>query len=306
MNAFTHSTMPVSSVQPTPERILRRLDWTVIRRLDGLLQGDYRTLFYGNGVDFADLREYQPDDDIRHIDWNVTARMNSPFVRQYVEDRELTAWFLLDRTPSMGFGPEGRPKELVLTEIVTTLARLLTRSGNRVGGIFYNNIVERTLSPRGGRNQVLQMAHFLLQPPTNTGTATDLSGLIQAGLGSIKRRSLVFFISDFISEPGWERQLTLLSRRHELVAIRLWDPREVKLPDAGVIVLEDAETGEQLFVDTSDPVFQRRFAEVASAREESLKESIRRAGVDLYAVSTGEDLVGALVRIADLRKRRRH
>lgn len=297
--------MPASSVQPTPERILRRLEWTVIRRLDGLLQGDYRTLFYGHGVDFADLREYQPDDDIRHIDWNVTARMNSPFVRQYVEDRELSAWFLLDRTPSMGFGPLERPKELVLTEIVTTLARLLTRNGNRVGGIFYNNLVERTLSPRSGRNQVLQMAHFLLQPPANTGTATDLSGLIQAGLGSIKRRSLVFLISDFISEPGWERKLTLLSRRHELVAIRLWDPREVELPDAGVIVMEDAETGEQLFVDTSDPIFQRRFREVAAGREEKLKESVRRAGVDLYAISTGEDLVGALVRIAELRKRKR-
>jgi uncharacterized protein (DUF58 family) len=297
--------MSPSNVQPTPERILQRLDWKVIRRLDGLLQGDYRTLFYGVGVDFADLREYQPEDDIRHIDWNVTARMNSPFVRQYVEDREVTAWFLLDRSPSMGFGPLERPKELVLTEFVATLARLLTRNGNRVGAILYNNVVERTITPRGGRNQVLQLAHFLLQPPANTGTATNLNGLIQAGLRSIKRRSLVFLISDFISEPGWERPLTLLSHRHELLAIRLWDPREVELPDAGVIVMEDAETGEQLFVDTSNPVFRQRFGEVAAAREDRLKESVKRAGVDLYAISTEEDLVGALVRMAELRKRRR-
>lgn len=306
MNGLTGSTMPPSNAPPTPERVLQRLDWTVIRRLDGLLQGDYRTLFYGVGVDFADLREYQPEDDIRHIDWNVTARMNTPFVRQYVEDRELTAWFLLDRSPSMSFGPLERPKELVLTEFVATLARLLTRNGNRVGAILYNNAVERAIKPRGGRNQVLHLAHFLLQPPANLGTATNLNGLIQAGLGSIKQRSLIFLISDFISEPGWERPLTLLGRRHELVAIRLWDPREVELPDAGVIVMQDAETGEQLFVDTGDPVFRRRFGEAAAAREERLKENVRRAGVDLYAVSTEEDLVGALVRMAELRKRRRH
>ncbi|MDQ4078929.1 MAG: DUF58 domain-containing protein [Chloroflexota bacterium] len=297
--------MPPSSALATPERILQRLDWQVIRRLDGLLQGDYRTLFYGVGIDFADLRDYQPGDDSRHIDWNVTARMNTPFVRQYVEDRELTAWFLLDRSPSMSFGLADRPKELVLTEFVTTLARLLTRSGNRVGAILYNNTVERTIAPRGGRNQVLRLAHHLLQPPANTGTATALSGLIQAGLNSIKRRSLIFVISDFISEPGWERPLLLLSRRHEVVAIRLWDPREVELPDAGVIVMEDAETGEQLFVDTSDPLFRRRFGEVAAAREEQLQASVKRAGVDLYAISTEEDLVRALVRMVELRKRRR-
>ncbi|MFZ0546496.1 MAG: DUF58 domain-containing protein [Candidatus Promineifilaceae bacterium] len=305
MNGLTRSTMLPSNAQPTPERVLQRLDWTVIRRLDGLLQGDYRTLFYGVGVDFADLREYQPEDDIRRIDWNVTARMNTPFVRQYVEDRELTAWFLLDRSPSMSFGPVERPKELVLTEFVATLARLLTRNGNRVGAILYNNTVERTIKPRGGRNQVLHLAHFLLQPPTNMGTATNLNGLIQAGLSSIKRRSLVFLISDFISEPGWERPLTLLSRRHELIAVRLWDPREIELPDAGIIVMQDAETGEQLFVDTGDPVFRGRFGEVAKGREAQLKENVNRAGVDLYNISTEEDLVAALVRMAELRKRKR-
>lgn len=295
--------IPSSDALATPERILQRLDWQVIRRLDGLLQGDYRTLFYGVGIDFADLREYQPQDDIRHIDWNVTARMNTPFVRQYVEDRELTAWFLLDRSPSMSFGLAKRPKERVLTEFVTTLARMLTRKGNRVGAILYNNAVEETMAPRGGRNQVLRLASQLLKPPTHTGSATNLNGLIHAGLNSIKRRSLIFLISDFISDPGWERPLSLLSRRHELVAIRLWDPREVELPDAGVILLEDAETSEQLYVDTSDPLFRRRFSEVSAAREAQLKASVKRAGVDLYAISTEEDLVGALVRMVKIRKR---
>ena len=253
-----------SSVQ-TPERVLRRLEWRVIRRLDGQLQGDYRTLLRGVGIDVADLREYEPGDDVRHIDWNVTARMDTPYVRTYLEDRELTAWLLLDRSPSMGFGPTDRPKETVLIEVATALARLLTRSGNRVGAILYNNAVERTIPPRNGRNQVLRLAHHLLQPAGAVARhATDLAGLLRAPAPSVaRRRSLVVVISDFISEPGWERALPLLTERHEVVAIRLFDPRELELPDAGVIVVEDAETGELLSVDTSDPEFRRRFHEVA-------------------------------------------
>ena len=205
-----------ASAPATPERVLRRLEWRVIRRLDGRLQGDYRTLFHGTGVDFADLRDYEAGDDVRHIEWNVTARMDTPFVRQYVEDRALTAWLLLDRSPSMSFGPVERPKELVLTELASTLARLLTRGGNRVGAILYNNTVERTIPPSATRNQVLRLTRDLLRPAPSSGTATDLSGLVLAGLSSIKRRSLVLLLSDFISEPGWERPLSLLGRKHEL------------------------------------------------------------------------------------------
>jgi uncharacterized protein (DUF58 family) len=292
--------------QNTPDEILQRLEWRVIRRLDGLLQGDYRTLFYGTGIDFADIREYQANDDIRHIDWNVTARMDSPYVRQYVEDRDVTAWFLLDLSPSMGFGPAARPKQLVLTEYVATLARLLVRSGNRVGAILYNRRVEQTIPPRGSRNQVLRiMRSILKQPGEAGGVATDLTKLLDAGVNTFKRRSLVFVISDFISEPGWERPLTLLNRRHELIGIRLWDPREVELPDAGMIVVEDAETGEQLLVDTGHPGFRRRFQEAADRREATLNTTLKRAGVDLFGISTEEDLVGAIVRMASLRKKRR-
>ena len=297
---------PPTRHAPTPERILQRLDWQVIRRLDGLLQGDYRTLFYGHGLDFADLREYQLEDDTRHIDWNVTARMNSLYVRQYVEDREITSWFLLDLSPSMGFGPVERPKEMVLIDLVTTLARLLTRNGNRVGAILYNNRLDRTIPPRGGLKQVLRLTLELLresQAPVET--TTDLNVLLTAGLNTFKRRSLVFVISDFISEPGWQRSLSLLNRRHELIGIRLWDPREVELPDAGLIVVEDAETGEQMMVDTGNLAFRRRFLEAAERREVALRRDLKRAGVDLFAVSTEEDLVDAIVRMAALRKKRR-
>jgi len=290
----------------TPEQILNRLDWKVIRRLDGLLQGDYRTLFYGAGLDFADLREYQLEDDVRHIDWNVTARTNSLHVRQYVEDREVIAWFLLDLSPSMDFGPLDHPKETVLIDLVATLARLLTRNGNRVGAILYNNRIERTIPPHGGRNQVLRLVHELLRETESpVKETTDLSVLFNAALNTCKRRSLLFVISDFISQPGWQRLLALLNRRHELVGIRLWDRREVELPDAGMIVVQDAETGEQLTVDTSSPAFRRRFMEAAQRRETTLKADLKRAGVDLYTVSTEEDLVGAIVRMAALRKKHR-
>lgn len=309
MSAPSRPTATTSaSTAPTPERILQRLDWQVIRRLDGLLQGDYRTLFYGVGIDFADLREYQPRDDIRYIDWNVTARMNSPYVRQYVEDREISAWFLLDISPSMGFGPAERPKELVLIDFVATLARLLTRNGNRVGAILYNHRIERIIPPRGGRNQVLRLTRDLLretgapgEPPIR-GT-TDLKVLLHAGLNTLKRRSLVFLISDFISQPGWERPLALLNRRHELIGVRLWDPREVELPNAGLIVVEDAETGEQLYVDTSNPNFRRRFYEAARRRQTALRENLKWAGANLFAISTEEDLVRVIVRMATLRKK---
>src|SRR2546430_8762445 len=150
---------------PTPERILQRLDWQVIRRLDGMLQGDYRSLFYGYGVDFADLREYQPEDDIRYIDWNVTARMDSPYVRKYVEDREITAWVLLDLSPSVDFCTVQALKRTMLIDLVTTFARLLTPHGNRVGAIFYGSRIERTIPARGGRVQGVRLGKDPLQPP---------------------------------------------------------------------------------------------------------------------------------------------
>ncbi|MBX2998363.1 MAG: DUF58 domain-containing protein [Caldilineaceae bacterium] len=297
--------MSMLTVASTPEQILLRLDWQVIRRLDGLLQGDYRSLFYGYGVDFADLREYQPEDDIRYIDWNVTARMDTPYVRQYVEDREINAWFLLDLSPSMEFGAVESVKRKVLVDFVTTIARLLTRHGNRVGAIFYNHRVDRTIPARGGRIQVLRLVNDLLKQPTSPQSSfTNLAPLLQSALHSIKKRSLVFVISDFISEPGWERALSLLAQRHEVLAIRLWDPREVELPDIGPIIMEDAETGEQLYVDTRDKKFRQRFREAAERREAALTATFRRAGVDALSLSTEEDMVRAIVRFAALRKRK--
>lgn len=291
----------------TPERILQRLDWQVIRRLDGLLQGDYRSIFYGYGVDFADLREYQPEDDIRYIDWNVTARMDTPYVRKYVEDREITAWFLLDLSPSVDFGPADNLKRKVLIDFVTTLARLLTRHGNRVGAIFYNSSVEKTIPAGGGKLHVLRLINDLLkQEPLSQAPFTDLTPLLEGGIRAFKQRSMVFIVSDFICAPGWERALSLLNQRHEVLAVRLWDKREIDIPDVGIIVMEDAETGEQLYVDTHDKQFRQSFAEAARQREAELMQTFKRTGVDLLSLSTEDDLVRAIVRFATLRKQRKH
>jgi len=286
------------------ENILRRLEWTVIRRLDGLLHGDYQTLFRGFGLDLADLREYQYHDDVRYIDWNVTARLMTPYVRVYNEDREVTAWFLLDLSPSVDFGSNVK-KRSVSTELVTVLARLLTRHGNRVGALFYGDRVDTVIPARGGRRHALHILHRILSRPEPTrSSATNLRDLLQTAFRVMQRRSLVFVVSDFISTPGWAEPLAHLAQRHEIVAVRLYDPLEMELPDLGLIMMRDAETGEQLFVDTHDRTFRKRFAALAERREQELRSAFNHAGVDTLELSTSDDLVDALLRFADLRKRR--
>lgn len=288
-----------------PEHVLRRLEWTVIRRLDGLLHGDYRTLFRGFGLDLADLREYQYHDDVRHIDWNVTARLQTPYVREYNEEREVAAWFLLDLSPSVDFGSQQVRKRSVSAEFVTVLARVLTRHGNRVGALLYGGQVDTVIPARSGRRHVLHLLHAMASRPTlATSNTTNLRDLLLSATQSIKRRSLVFIVSDFISTPGWGPLLGQLAQRHEVIAVRLFDPLEMSLPDMGMLVIQDAETGEQLFVDTHDRGFRKRFAEAAARREIELRAAFRQSGVDALELSTDDDLVDALMRFTDLRKRR--
>jgi uncharacterized protein (DUF58 family) len=295
--------MPESS--PDPERILRRLEWTVIRRLDGALHGNYRTLFRGCGLDLADLREYQHHDDVRHIDWNVTARLQTPYVRVFNEDREITAWFLLDLSPSMDFAGRETKKRSVSAEFVAVLARLLTRHGNRVGALFYGDSVDTVIPARAGRRHVLHVLHRMLsRPERSRSAATDLRDFLQTAFQVIPRRSLVFVVSDFISAPGWSAPLAHFSQRHETLAVRLFDPLETELPDLGLVVVQDAETGEQLFVDTHDRGFRTRFVAAAARREATLRAAFRDAGVDVLELSTDDDLVDTILRCADLRRRR--
>jgi uncharacterized protein (DUF58 family) len=296
---------PVKSATAGAEQLLRRLEWTVLRRLDGLLQGDYRTLLRGTGMDLADLREYQHHDDVRHIDWNVTARLEIPHVRVFTEDREMSAWFLLDLSPSMDFGSSEQRKRNVSADFVAVLARMLTRHGNRVGAMLYGSGVDAVIPARGGRNHVLHLLHTLqARPEATTLGPTRLHELLESAANLVRRRSTVFVVSDFITEPGWEKPLGQLARRHEVVAVRLLDPLELDLPDLGLIPIRDVETGEQLLVDTHDAGFRKRFAQIAAQREADLRQSLARAGVDTLELSTDDDLVDAIMRFTELRKRR--
>lgn len=300
------------------EAVLRRVEWTVLRRLDGLLQGDYRTLFRGFGLDLADLREYQPGDDVRRIDWNATARLQSAHVRECQEDREVAAWFLLDLSGSIDFGSTGQLKRELAAEFVALLSSVLARHGNRVGAIVHGDAArtdEVTRIPaRTGRAHLLHLVVRVLRPrpraaggrdaPARDGALTDLAELLERAQGPVRRRSVVFVVSDFVSRPGWDEALGRLARRHDVTAVRLVDPVELALPDAGFVVLEDAETGEQRVVDTSDPRLRRRFEAAAEAREAALRQGLARAGVDCLQLATDEPIEASLLAFVQLRKRR--
>jgi uncharacterized protein (DUF58 family) len=305
----------VSATRADPDHLLRRLEWTVIRRLDGQLQGDYRTLLRGFGIDLADLREYQAHDDVRYIDWNVTARLQTPYVREFLEDREVTAWFLLDLSGSVNFGSGGVRKRELSSEFAAVLARLLTRHGNRVGALLYTgaaagsngNRACEVIPARVGRRQVLHLLDRILHTGDAAAAAvteTNLALLLGQAQAVMKRRSVVFVVSDFISVPGWDKALALLSRRHEVIAVRLYDPMELELPDLGFVMMQDAETGEQLFVDTRDRGFRKRFAEQAARREAALRDALSQAGIDCLELATDEPLQQSLLRFVQLRKRR--
>lgn len=293
------------------ERIIQRLDFEVVRRLDGRIQGDHRTSLYGDGLDFADLREYQVGDDARHIDWNVTARLDTPYVRTYLEDRDVNVWFLIDRSASMQFGSLNESKAAIATDFVATMARFFTRNGNRVGAVLCDGAVEQVVDASSGRRQVLRITEHMLRPPPPTPPRpssiqqmTDLAAMLSTGARLIPRRSVVFVISDFLSSCDWQREMRQLGHRHDVVAIAVDDPAEHELPDAGLVVVEDSETGEQITIDASDPAFRRRFADATTNRTAELERSLRRSGVDSYGLSTDDDLLEKIVSIAARRKRR--
>jgi len=293
-----------SARPPEPERILQRLEWTVIRRLDGLLQGDYRTLFHGAGLDFNDLRPYQFADDVRTIDWNTTARLREPHIKRYNEDRQLDAWFLVDTSPSLDFGTK-RPKRELVVDLVGTLAATLARHGNRVGACLFDGSLPRLFPAATGRKSVLTILRALLEPNHETTAETDLSVLLNAMAGVLARRALVFVISDFYSTPGWQVPLGMMAHRHEVLAVRIHDPSENQLPDLGAVWFEDAETGGQLLVDTRDRGFQRRLAQVYGERDKTIEVLFKRAGVDVQTLSTADDFVRSLLGWAERRKFRK-
>ncbi len=291
-----------------PEQFLKQLEWTTLKRLDGQLQGDYRTLFKGSGLELADLREYQAHDDVRHIDWNVTARMQVPYVREHQEDREMSAWFLVDLSRSNEFGSQSQTKRMLATRFVGTMARLLGRRGNRIGAMLMTGTssrVDNILPSRTGKAHLVQLLNLLLNTHTDAkAQATDLKVLLSTAKALIPQRSTIFIISDFISEPYWERALGELSKSHDVIAVRLCDPIEAVLEPLGLCILEDLETGEQLFVDVNDPSFQEKYRRIAQDHTDFLIASFAQTGTDCLELNTNEPMEDALLRFMQLRKRK--
>jgi uncharacterized protein (DUF58 family) len=288
-------------MRAAPERLLLRLEWRVLRRLDGRVQGAYRTPYRGSGLDLAGLRPYVEQDDARHIDWNATARLDEPQVRQYTEDRELTAWLVLDRSASMTVAGKGD----LSGALALLLARLFGRGGNRVGAVLHDGTAMRVVPPGTGRAHALRIGHELDRSPAPARVTTDFAVMLDAVAGLARRRSLVVVVSDFIGVGEWDRPLARLVHRHDVVALRVADPADDRLPEAGLLVVEDAETGEQLLVDTSDPLFRHRYAAEVAARETGLGDRMTRAGVPLHRVDTDRDLVASLVDVVAATGRRR-
>ena len=300
--------MPKKSVamteHETDEQVLLRLEWTVLRRLDGLLQGDYRTLLRGFGLDFAGLREYQFEDDVRHIDWNVTARMTSPYVRQFSEDRDMNAWFLVDLSPSANFGSQRESKRDVTVRFVATMARLLSRHGNRTGAMLYGSTVDTIVPPGSDRRHLLHLLHRMRHRPVlGTVGPTRLAVLLQRAAATLTRRSAVFVVSDFISEAGWEVPLSHLAQRHDVVVVHMTDPAEQSVPDMGLITMEDPETGEQFFVDTSDATFHNHYASLAAEQAMTVQRCCTRFGAGFLQLATDQPLLDNLLRFAQSRRR---
>ena len=291
----------------TPERVLRRLEFKVVRRLDGFLFGDYRGIFYGPSLDLAEVRAYQPGDEVRRIDWNVTARMNRLYVRQYREEKELTAWLLVDLSASMAFGTVRQLKRQVAIEFAGVAAYIVTRHGDKVGAIaFPGEDGGLFIPPRAGRLQALRVVHELgARPLSPGGGRTDLGVVLHQFSRIVRRRSLVFLVSDFDAPEGWEAPLAELTRHHEVIAVRIEDPRERDLPDVGGVHLEDPETGRQLWIDTSDRRVRETYRELVAERDARLDEVMRRIGVDMLTLSTGLSLVDPLLKFIMLRRQRR-
>jgi uncharacterized protein (DUF58 family) len=260
------------------EALLQQLEWTVLRRLDGLLQGDHKTLFRGSGLELADLREYQAHDDVRHIDWNVTARMQTPFVREHQEDREISAWFLLDLSGSMDFGSANTTKRQMMMNFVGVMAKLLMKRGNRIGALILNPAEAdgfKYIPARMGRRHLLHLLHVLdTSPNTQQVHQTHLNEWLARANGLLKRRSSVFVVSDFMGAYNWASELSALGRRHDTVAARLFDPAEMTLPNAGLMLLQDSETSEQLLLDTANAKFRNRYAQLVEEGTQRSRSAI--------------------------------
>jgi uncharacterized protein (DUF58 family) len=272
---------------PTPEALLRALDLTVGRRIRGLLPGEYRAHDLGGGTELAQVRPYEPGDDVRRIDWNVTARTTIPHVRVHVPERALTAWLLLDVSPSMTFGTAERRKADVAEGVAVAIGHLATQRGNRLGIVAFGGSRDRRVPPAAGRLGLLGLLQAARVDRVEEGTGpTSPDAAMRLASAAAPRGGLVVIVSDFRGPRDWLRSLAALGARHHVIAVEIDDPREAELTDVGELTLSDAETGREVRVDTSSRKLRDRFAEAATQERASLAADLRRLGVDHIVLST--------------------
>jgi uncharacterized protein (DUF58 family) len=281
---------------------IRTLEIKTRGLVETVFAGDYHSVFKGRGMNFDEVREYQPGDEIRSIDWNVTARMGAPFVKKFTEERELAVMLIVDVSASENFGSTSQSKRELAAEVACLIAFSAIRNNDKVGLLLFSDDVELFIPPKKGRSHTLRIVREILfyQPRgrgTNPGLALDQLNRI------VTRRSVVFFISDF-QAPDFSRELKVTSKRHDFIAMHIKDEREAVLPNVGVVTLEDAETGEQIEINTADRMTRTRFADQAQRQEADLLRTLRRNNIDTIGLRTGEDYLSALRTFFKQRERR--
>ena len=288
-----------------PREILkqvRRVEIATRGLVNDVFAGEYHSVFKGRGMNFAEVREYQHGDDIRAIDWNVTARTGAPFIKVFDEERELTVMLVVDVSASGDFGSRSRMKGEVAVEICAVLAFSATRNNDKVGLIIFSDRIEKFVPPRKGRRHVLRVLRELLYFEPE-GRGTDIAGALQYLARVVRRRAVVFVVSDFLAD-GYEKALAVAGRRHDTVAIRMSDPREHQLPAVGYLELEDAETGEHVTVDVSDPAFRAAFESGVAEKLTARERQFRKTRVDVVEITTDHPYADRLMRFFRQRAKR--
>jgi uncharacterized protein (DUF58 family) len=283
---------------------IRRIEIRTRRLVDDSFAGEYHSVFRGRGMEFNEVRPYLAGDEVRTIDWNVTARMGQPYVKQYVEERELTVMLMVDASGSGDFASEGRFKRELAAELAAVLSFSATTNRDKVGLMIFTDKVELYIPPRQGRSHVLRLIHELLAFEPE-GTGTDLKLALDAMNQILKRRSVIFLVSDFIDDADrYRKSLFMTNRKHDVIAVDLHDPLETDIADVGMLALEDAESGDLVWVDTSDPAWRQHFARETAAFEKARYQALTSAGVDHVEIHTDQDYAKALTLFFQKRNKR--
>ncbi len=284
--------------------ILRRLEFVITHRLDGLLHGDHLGLVPGHGSDLGETRAYVAGDDVRRIDWNVTARMQHPHIRTTIADRELETWVVVDRSASLEFGTAMCTKADLATSAMAAMGFVTAHTGNRFGAMLLDPQGETVVPARGGRDHLMRILHLLVRDDTEDGGAVDLAGALKKLSAIVRRRGLVVVVSDFLTDEAWEQPLRMLATRHEVLAIEVVDPRELELPEVGTLTLVDPESGRAQRIDTSSAALRSRYAAAAAEQRAAIAERFRRAGVEHLLLRTDRDWVRDFVRYVAARRQK--